>query len=215
MKTTSKMAIAAAALIAVGALGTTAFAHRQGGGYGGGQHGGGHHGGGHGGGYHGGGKGGGEYGRGRHRGGKGHGRGHGARHMMERYDANDDKKVTQEEINTNREAWHKEFDVNNDGKLSLDEFKQLFLKARAERIVRQFQRFDRDGDAGLTTEEYLRPLADMVEMRDRNGDGAISREDMGRHHKSRDRMMRRDGGREDAEETEATEEAAPEGESSN
>ena len=70
--------------------------------------------------------------------------------MMERYDANNDRKVTQEEINTNREAWHKEFDANNDGKLSLDEFKQLFLKARAHRIVRQFQRFDRDGDAGIT-----------------------------------------------------------------
>ena len=143
--------------------------------------------------------------------------------MMERYDANDDKKVTQEEINTNREAWHKEFDANNDGKLSLDEFKQLFLKARAQRIVRQFQRFDRDGDAGLTQEEYLRPLADMVEMRDRNGDGAVSREDMGRGHKNRGRMMDRDGGRmmdrndgrQDAEETEGTEESAPEGESSN
>ena len=59
MKTTSKMAIAAAALIAVGAVGTTAFAHRQGGGHGGGYHGGGHHGGYHGGGHHGGG-----YGRG-------------------------------------------------------------------------------------------------------------------------------------------------------
>jgi len=131
--------------------------------------------------------------------------------MMERYDADNDKKVTQEEINTNREAWHKEFDANNDGKLSLEEFKQLFLKARAQRIVRQFQRFDRDGDAGVTPDEYLRPMKNMVEMRDRNGDGALSREDMRRRHKSRDRMMRRDGGREDAEQNEA----APEGESSN
>ena len=211
MKTTSKMASAAAALIAVGALGTTAFAHRQGGGYGGG-YGGGHHGGGHGGGgYHGGGHHGGGYGRDHRRGGKGHGGGHGARQMMERYDANNDRKVTQEEINTNREAWHKEFDANNDGKLSLDEFKQLFLKARAHRIVRQFQRFDRDGDAGITPAEYLRPLENMVEMRDRNGDGALSREDRGRRHKYRGRMMERDGGREDAEETEA----APEGESNN
>ena len=206
MKTTSKIAIAAAALIAVGALGTTAFAHRQGGGYGGG-----HHGAGHGGGFRGGGQGGGGYGRGHHRGGKGHGGRHRARQMMERYDADNDKKVTQEEINTNREAWHKEFDANNDGKLNLEEFKQLFLKARAQRIVRQFQRFDRDGDAGVTPGEYLRPMENMVEMRDRNGDGALSREDMRRRHKSRDRMMRRDGGRGDAEQNEA----APEGESSN
>lgn len=195
MKTSTKMAIAAAALIAVGALGTTAYAHKHGGG-----HGGGYGGGGHGGGYHGGGHGGGGYGRGHRRGGKGHGMRHRARHMMDRYDANNDKKVTQEEINTNREAWHKEFDANNDGKLSLDEFKQLWLKARARRIVREFQRFDRDGDAGVTQGEYLKPMADLIEMRDRNGDGALSREDMRRRHKSRDRMMRRDGGREDAEE---------------
>ena len=195
MKTTSKMAIAAAALIAVGAVGTAAYAHKHGGGYGGG-----YHGGGHGGGYHGGGHGGGGYGRGHRRGGKGHGMRHRVRKMMDRYDANNDRKITQEEINTNREAWHKEFDANNDGKLSLDEFKQLWLKARARRIVREFQRFDRDGDAGVTQDEYLKPMADLVEMRDRNGDGALSREDMRRHHKSRDRMMRRDGGREDAEE---------------
>jgi Ca2+-binding EF-hand superfamily protein len=95
----------------------------------------------------------------------------GAQMMMERYDANKDGKLTQEEINSNREAWLKEFDANNDGKLSLDEFKQLWLKARAERIVRAFQRFDRDGDAGVTLEEYQRPLADIVERMDRNGDG--------------------------------------------
>ncbi len=211
MKTTSKMAIAAAALIAVGALGTAAFAHRQGGGHGGGYHGGGYHGGGHHGGGYGRGHHGGGYGRGHRRGWKGHGKRHHVRHLMERYDANNDRKITQEEINTNREAWHKEFDANNDGKLSLDEFKQLFLKARAHRIVRQFQRFDRDGDAGLTQQEYLRPLADMVEMRDRNGDGALSRADMGRRHKNRHRMMDRDDRPDDAEQGEAV----PEGESSN
>ena len=125
---------------------------------------------------------------------------------MERYDTNNDKKVTQEEINTNREAWHKDFDANNDSKLSLDEFMQLWLKARAQLIVREFQRFDRDGDAGLTQDEYLRPMVDHVETRDRNDDGALSREDTRRHHKGHGRMMRRDGGREDAEE-------APENES--
>jgi Ca2+-binding EF-hand superfamily protein len=124
---------------------------------------------------------------------------------MERYDANNDRKVTQEEIDTNRKAWHKEFDANGDGKLSLDEFKQLWLKARARRIVREFQRFDRDGDASITQSEYLEPLADLVERRDRNGDGALSREDRRRHHKNRHRMMRRDNGREDAEEAPASE----------
>ncbi len=181
MRKSVKIALAAAAAITVGAAGTAAWAHRDGHGGGHGMHGGGHgmHGGGHG--MHG--------GWGRHHG-KHHGgmRGHRAQMMMERYDANKDGKLTQEEINSNREAWLKEFDANNDGKLSLDEFKQLWLKARAERIVRAFQRFDRDGDAGVTLEEYQRPLADIVERMDRNGDGALSKDDRRGHRKWRQRM---------------------------
>lgn len=191
MKTSAKIAIAAAIALAGTAIAGTAWAHREGHGYGGGygMHGGGKHGGGHHGMMHGGGKHGGWHGGGN---GRGHGMRHRARHMMERYDANKDGKLTQDEINSNREAWLKEFDVNNDGKLSLDEFKQLYLKARAERIVREFQQFDRDGDAGVTLEEYQRPLADLVERMDRNNDGAISKDDMRGHRKMNRRMM--DGG---------------------
>ena len=178
MRIPAKIAIAAVIAIAGTAVAGTAWAHREGHGYGGGYHGGGYHGKGHG-------------KRWGHRGhSKGHGMHHGRRHqmMMERYDANNDGKLTQDEINSNREAWLKEFDANNDGKLSLDEFKQLWLKARAERIVRAFQRFDRDGDAGVTIEEYQRPLADLVERMDRNNDGALSKDDMHRGRKMRHRM---------------------------
>lgn len=186
MKTSAKLAIAAAIALAGTAIAGTAWAHREGHGYGGGygmMHGGGGYGMMHGGGY----------GRGEGRGWK-HGRRHGGhgmragRYMMERYDANKDGKLTQDEINSNREAWLKEFDANNDGKLSLDEFKQLYLKARAERIVREFQQFDRDGDAGVTLEEYQRPLADIVERMDRNGDGALSKDDRRGRGKWRQRM---------------------------
>ncbi len=191
MKKSVTIALAAVAAITVGAAGTAAWAHRDGQGGGHGKHGG-YHGKMHGGGY-------GE-GRGmRHGRGMGHGRGHGGGHyammMMERYDANKDGKLTQDEINSNRDAWLKEFDANNDGKLSLDEFKQLYLKARAERIVREFQQFDRDGDAQLTLDEYQRPLADIVERMDRNGDGAISKDDRRGRGKWRHRM----GGQNDSE----------------
>lgn len=220
MKSSSKIAFAAAALIAAGALGTVAYAHGERGGHGG------YHGGGHGS-YHGGG-----YGKhggyGRHGGqrmrqGRRGGRGmrNRLRHMIERYDANDDKKVTQEEINSNREAWLKEFDADSNGQLSLDEFKQLFLKARAHRIVREFQRFDRDGSAGLSLEEYQRPLAEIVERRDRNGDDALSREDLrgkgmrGKGMRGGRRMMRGgDDGRMDSESNQQ-EEAPAEGGSAN
>ncbi len=108
-----------------------------------------------------------------------HGMGHGmmARHMMERYDANKDGKLTQDEIDQNRTQWHGEFDADKNATLSLDEFRNLWLKARNEQMVREFQRFDRDGNGQVTLDEYKTPLANLVANRDRNGDGALSRED--------------------------------------
>ena len=138
---------------------------------------------------------------GKHRGmgmGHGMGRGHGMQ-MMERYDANKDGKLSQEEIDTNRTQWHGEFDADKNATLSLEEFKALWLKARHEEMVREFQRFDRDGDAQVTLDEYKGPLASMVANMDRNGDGVLSREDHrrmkgeGRHGKRGDRMKHGQG----------------------
>jgi len=97
--------------------------------------------------------------------------------MMERYDANKDGKITQDEIDTNRAEWLKEFDADKNGPLSLDEFQNLWLKARHEQMVREFQMFDRDGNGQVTLDEYQGPMAHIVEGMDRNGDGALSRDD--------------------------------------
>ena len=109
--------------------------------------------------------------------GMGHGMGQGPMQMMERYDANKDDKLSQEEIDQNRTGWHGEFDGDKNATLSLDEFKMLWLKARNEEMVREFQHFDRDGNGQVTLDEYKQPLANLVENRDRNGDGVLSRED--------------------------------------
>jgi len=110
----------------------------------------------------------------------GHGRGMMGQEMMERYDADKDGKLTQAEIDQNRTAWHGEFDADKNATLSLDEFRALWLKARGEMIVREFQFFDADGNGQLTLDEYRQPLSGMVAMRDRNGDGVLSSEDRGR-----------------------------------
>jgi Ca2+-binding EF-hand superfamily protein len=114
----------------------------------------------------------------------GHGGGHGRMMMMEqfteRYDANNDGKISQEEIDTNRTATLERNDADKDGSLSLAEFEKVWMEANRQRMVREFQRFDTDGDAKVTLEEYRKPLADMVARADRNGDGVLSRDDRGR-----------------------------------
>lgn len=97
--------------------------------------------------------------------------------MMERYDANKDGSLSQEEIDTNRTQWHGEFDADKTGDLSLAEFQALWLKARRDMMVREFQEFDRDGDGKLTLEEYKAPLAMLVTRMDANSDGVLNRQD--------------------------------------
>ncbi len=199
MKKSIKIALSATALIALGAIATTAYAHKQGMRHGGGMYGG----------MHGG-------MQGKHGGwGKHHGMRQRARHMLERYDANKDGKLSQEEINSNREAWLKEFDADGNGQLSLDEFKQLFLKARAARIVREFQQFDTDGSSGVTLEEYQSPLADLVETHDSNGDGVLGREDMRGHGMRGGMGMRGGAGMMDEDENTSSDETPPANDSDN
>ena len=109
--------------------------------------------------------------------GGGHGPGMMGRRLMERYDANKDGKITQAEIDQNRQQWLADADTNKDGTLSLEEFKVLWLKSRNEMMVRDFQFFDRDGSGQVTVEEYKGPMADMVANRDQNADGSLGADD--------------------------------------
>ena len=97
--------------------------------------------------------------------------------FMERYDADKDGKVTQAEIDKNRQQWLAEADADKNGTLSLEEFKVLWLKGRNEMMVREFQFFDRDGNGQVTIEEYQGPMAGVVARRDRNDDGSLGADD--------------------------------------
>jgi len=122
-------------------------------------------------------------GHGMHGGGH-HGMAGQVRSMAERYDLDDDGAITQEEIDTNRDEWHAEFSGDGDA-MTLEQFQDLWLRARRPQMVREFQRFDRDGDGQITLEEYQRPMEDFVERFDRNDDQALSRDDMQRRGKHR------------------------------
>ena len=120
-----------------------------------------------------------------------HGMRGGVMEMMERYDTNKDGSLSQEEIDTNRTQWHGEFDKDKTADLSLAEFEALWLKARRDMLVREFQGFDRDGDGKLTLDEYKAPLNMLVARMDQNGDGVLNKDD----------RMRRRGGDDDDRET--------------
>jgi hypothetical protein len=103
--------------------------------------------------------------------------------LAERYDANKDGKVSQEEIDTNRGKWVADFDVDKSNSLALTEFQNLWLKANNQRMVRDFQRLDKDGNGQVTLDEYKEPMARIVASLDQNKDGAVSTDEMhrGRH----------------------------------
>lgn len=176
MKTTKKIAIAVGVTTVLGLAGVagTAFADSKGYGW---RSGGMHHG------MEGHGK------RGHH--GK---RGYGRR-MMERFDTNEDGKVTRAEVDEYKSSMLTKFDADKDGKLSLKEFEGAWLEMMRPRMVRRFQFFDIDGDASVTAKEIDRPINRMFKRMDRNEDGEISKEDRRRHGKHRGGNRHRGGDR--------------------
>ncbi|MFO1067283.1 MAG: hypothetical protein U1E14_02040 [Geminicoccaceae bacterium] len=112
-------------------------------------------------------------------GGRGHrgGDGGGAFMLMETFDFDKDGRITQVEIDAVRDQRFASFDSNKDGRLSLDEYKLLWIDAMQRPMVRQFQAQDEDGDAVLTVEEFRDRYARMVARMDRNGDGVLTLQD--------------------------------------
>ncbi len=107
------------------------------------------------------------------------GRGRGAA-MIENFDSNGDGQLTQAEIDAVRADRFAEFDTDGNGELTLSEYEALWLDAMRERMVDRFQSLDDDGDAIVTTGEFVDPFAAVVSRMDRNDDGVLSLDDMRR-----------------------------------
>jgi len=113
---------------------------------------------------------------------------HGER-MMETFDANKDGQISAEELVAKRDKVLADHDADKNGQLSLKEFEGVWLDLMRQKMVRHFQRLDRDGDAQVTVEEIQRPLDHMMARMDRNEDGVISKDDRrhkGWHHRRGD-----------------------------
>ena len=99
--------------------------------------------------------------------------------LLEVYDTNADRELTQEEILGAREARLNEFDSDQDGKLDINEYELLWLDAMRERMVDRFQQHDDDGDGRVTVGEFNEEFQRLIERYDRNSDGILNKEDSG------------------------------------
>jgi len=98
---------------------------------------------------------------------------------VEKIDRDNDGKITQDEIDASRRERFGKLDANQDGSLTLEEFQALARHDRMrDRLADRFQTMDNNGDSVLTSEEFMAPISDIVNKRDRDGDGALTRDEI-------------------------------------
>lgn len=107
---------------------------------------------------------------------RGYGKGHGQRFGMQKrmghpgmgmmrmmllsgFDANDDGRVTRDELTSGLAALADKHDADGDGSLSLDEFADLYAEITRPLTVRAFQWIDTDGDGQISAEEREKAAA--------------------------------------------------------
>ncbi|ODN68798.1 EF-hand domain-containing protein [Methylobrevis pamukkalensis] len=100
----------------------------------------------------------------------------GAEQLMKRFDADKDGRITKEEIAAVQDRRFSEAAPSGDS-ISLDLYKQFWLKEHDLKVVRDFQRLDRNGDGQISKEEFNRRTDRMMERLDRDGDGVLTRVD--------------------------------------
>jgi Ca2+-binding EF-hand superfamily protein len=94
--------------------------------------------------------------------------------LFAKYDADGDGAITQEEVDAYAA---KRFDelAGEGGTFTLDEFKASWYEQSRPRMVRAFQRLDRNGDGKVTRDEFDRASEAMFLMLDRDGSGELTR----------------------------------------
>jgi Ca2+-binding EF-hand superfamily protein len=105
--------------------------------------------------------------------------------LFEAFDADQDGRLTQAEIDQARQAKLTEFDSDGDGSLTLEEYQALWLDAMRESMVDRFQAHDDDGDGRVTAEEFGERYDRILGRLDEDGDGAVTMDEI------RERMERR------------------------
>lgn len=97
--------------------------------------------------------------------------------LFKQFDANQDKTLTKEEVTTGIAKKISDNDKDGDNAVSLEEFKAEWQKMTQDRMVRAFQRMDKDGSGKVTAAELQQQADRMFDRMDRNDDGKLNKDD--------------------------------------
>lgn len=103
----------------------------------------------------------------------GAGKKHGA--MFDHVDANDDGKLSQEELQPFANKRFARFDTDKDGVVTAAEIDAHLMKRMEKRRQKLLKRFDGDGDGTITQAEFSTQVSQMFARVDADEDGVISR----------------------------------------
>lgn len=105
---------------------------------------------------------------------RGHGGPHGMMRMFDRFDTDEDGKVTRAEIEALIGGRVEMFDRDGAAGLSKEEFTLLLAEMMKDRIDRHFSRLDDNDDGVIDAGELEKPATRMLRWIDEDGDGAVS-----------------------------------------
>jgi Ca2+-binding EF-hand superfamily protein len=115
-------------------------------------------------------------------GGPGRGRRHGGPppidRIFERFDANKDGRLTQDELPAQVAERIMEADADGDGAVTKEELEQARQKLGDRFLDRLFERFDANADGKLTPDEVPPRLADRLMKADADGDGGVTKDEL-------------------------------------
>lgn len=106
--------------------------------------------------------------------------------IMQRFDANNDGKITQQEFSAGHDDWFKTLDTDGDGVISRGEFTRAVPARNPNRAAQMFTGYDANGNGSIDAAEFRQARTARFQRLDRNSDGVLT---------SDETVLRRGGGR--------------------